>query len=603
MSENVFNKRKQPPQYYPLPPLPQQLHNNQQHRTTYDGEIGSGGGGMNGVNSYRNGDGVEDDDNGNCDWETAAATTDNVAESKEARKSKTKSERKSFSSSSSSSKEKGRAKLKGKSGSASRQSQSGPDSETWKFQQRQRDEEAKLLIEQRLASLQLPEGVMPERTTQPKHHDVKPTNKCDYNKPQHHHDPSSPSNPPTIRILVAADIDLSSASALAEAALRRWSGGRDSKSTRSSTSGTDNSNEYDYNPLKSVDLCVACGPFCSEEDIQRYYRGRQLRKRRHNVVCRPDYYHYRYQQPGHQQYRRHHYDYLDGGGDLSSSTISRGWQPTMTTTSSSLTTSPLLSSQQHQHHQSMQYDRITGSSRIPFSQPHQYRQHQQYQQQTHCDHDYHNYGQQSNPQNIPEPYPYKRTMEETAALEGLVTAAISQLESIVCRVVFVPSKTDPVTTLLLSSSMDDKKQDDGNVVQQQQQQQQQNANEATTTATPSSFPTTTPTPRRLTPNSRNVHQQWIPLAPGLGVAGLAQLQWEKLEQEPPPFASDDDDDHGDDGYIGRDNHDDDESDHHIQDDDNSDQDSWNSGRKGHLPDTTQQQQQQKQFPRLKEEYG
>ena len=26
--------------------------------------------------------------------------------------------------------------------------------------------------------------------------------------------------------------------------------------------------------------------------------------------------------------------------------------------------------------------------------------------------------------------------------------------------------------------------------------------------------------RRLTPNSRNVHQQWLPLAPGLGCGGL-----------------------------------------------------------------------------------
>lgn len=82
--------------------------------------------------------------------------------------------------------------------------------------------------------------------------------------------------------------------------------------------------------------------------------------------------------------------------------------------------------------------------------------------------------------------PFVRSREETAALEGLVTAALSQLENIVCRVVFCPGSTDPITTILPG--------DDGREK------------------------------LRLTPNSRNIHQQWIPLAPSLGCAGLLYLQ-------------------------------------------------------------------------------
>lgn len=71
---------------------------------------------------------------------------------------------------------------------------------------------------------------------------------------------NTPSEPPTIRILVVADIDLESASALAESAL---------------SSTTDASQE---NPLQRVDLCIACGPFCQEDDLRNYYQGRQRRR-------------------------------------------------------------------------------------------------------------------------------------------------------------------------------------------------------------------------------------------------------------------------------------------------------------------------------------
>jgi hypothetical protein len=86
--------------------------------------------------------------------------------------------------------------------------------------------------------------------------------------------------------------------------------------------------------------------------------------------------------------------------------------------------------------------------------------------------------------------PFFRTREESAGLEGLLTASISQLESIVCRVVYCPGWHDPLTVLQNQSS--------SSSVQQR-------------------------FPKRLTPNSRNIHQQWMPLAPGLGCAGLFYL--------------------------------------------------------------------------------
>jgi len=72
-----------------------------------------------------------------------------------------------------------------------------------------------------------------------------------------------------------------------------------------------------------------------------------------------------------------------------------------------------------------------------------------------------------------------RSRETSSALEGLMTAALSQLESIVCRVVYCPGFSDPLTVVLDN--------------------------------------------KRLTPNSRNLHRQWLPLVPGLGCAGLFYL--------------------------------------------------------------------------------
>lgn len=102
---------------------------------------------------------------------------------------------------------------------------------------------------------------------------------------------------------------------------------------------------------------------------------------------------------------------------------------------------------------------------------------------------------------MPKAAPFVRSREETAALEGLVTAALSQLENIVCRVVFCPGATDPLTTIIVPASGSD----DGREK------------------------------LRLTPNSRNVHQQWLPIAPSLGCGGLLYLK--SLEQVVLPSSS------------------------------------------------------------------
>lgn len=170
------------------------------------------------------------------------------------------------------------------------------------------------------------------------------------------------SDVPTIQILVVSDIDLSSASELAEYALEQ-------------------KNVFD---ASRIDLCIALGPFCRDNDLMSYLTGRQQRKR---FFARQE----RYQQQE------------ISSDDTAEESLSSG---------------------------------DTWSS-------------------------------------------FFRSREDTAALEGLMTAAISQLESIVCRVLYIPGCLDPLTTFL--------------------------------------------SPMRLTPNSHNVHKQWLPLAPGLGCGGLLYM--------------------------------------------------------------------------------
>lgn len=175
---------------------------------------------------------------------------------------------------------------------------------------------------------------------------------------------------PSIRILLVSDVDLPSASALAEYTLLQ---------------------KNQIFDASRIDLCIACGPFCRDEDLLPYAKGKQRTQLKETLEENNN-----IQQPG---------------------------------------------------------GRPPWSSSVFFRSP-----------------------------------------EETAAMEGLVTAAISQLESIVCRVVFCPGSTDPMTT------------------------------------------STSPEDLRLTPNSRNVHRQWLPLAPGLGCAGLLFLDTPSgvLRVTPPP---------------------------------------------------------------------
>jgi hypothetical protein len=76
-----------------------------------------------------------------------------------------------------------------------------------------------------------------------------------------------------------------------------------------------------------------------------------------------------------------------------------------------------------------------------------------------------------------------------------MTATLSQLENIVCRVVYCPGSTDPITSILGQDAIANN--DEMGVHHQH--------------------------PRRYTPNSRNLHRQWLPVAPGLGTAALLYL--------------------------------------------------------------------------------
>lgn len=223
---------------------------------------------------------------------------------------------------------------------------------------------------------------------------------------------------PTLRILVVANVDLQAASNLAEAAL----------------------GEVD-NPLRHVDLCIACGPFCRPDELNRYYQGRQLQLRS-------------------SRYHHHPYD----------------------------------QQQQHQHqHQQHQFNAPLMSPPPLITSPFKQQQQQQ---------DQHNNNSKRKA---------KKSREEIAALEGLMTAALSQLESIVCRVSYVPGTIDPII-------QNDK--------------------------------------RRLTPNSRNLHNHWMPVGPGLGCAGWLHMDWEKHKQEQAHLEDNDNDDDDDEA----DDYDDDEDD-------------------------------------------
>ena len=94
--------------------------------------------------------------------------------------------------------------------------------------------------------------------------------------------------------------------------------------------------------------------------------------------------------------------------------------------------------------------------------------------------------------------PHERSRQETAALEGIMSSTLSQLESIVCRVVYVPHPTDPSTTI--APSKENSRQH-----------------------------------LRLTSNSVNVHEQWLPLAPGIGCCGFGGITAHQQERLYGPY--------------------------------------------------------------------
>lgn len=232
---------------------------------------------------------------------------------------------------------------------------------------------------------------------------------------------------PSLRILVVADVDLPSASALAEYTLQQ--------------------KRYQVFDAGLIDLCIACGPFCRDEDLQPYQRGRQQqqqltrRRSRRTKFCRG---------PSSaaaalsNSHNNHHHD------TYGASTLHNH------------------ASMFHNNHTTIN-NNINKSTTTAAS--------------------------KAKPMVVPnwEQTPFFRTMEETAALEGLMTAALSQLESIVCRLVYCPGSSDPTRF------------------------------------------------KRLTPNSRNINQQWMPLAPSLGCSGLFYMdrvqqiiqQIRQQQQQPP----------------------------------------------------------------------
>lgn len=210
---------------------------------------------------------------------------------------------------------------------------------------------------------------------------------------------------PSIRIMVVADIDLPSSAALAEYCLQQRNALFDAS---------------------RIDLCIACGPFCRDEDARPYLTGKQERMKTNTRNARRSY-----------------------------------------------PTNHLRNSLSHLHNSSG-----TSSS--------------------------------SHEGTLP-PNPFCRSREETAGLEGLITASLSQLESIVCRVVYCPGSSDPITTMMSTAQLashpdrtNDKNESD-----------QQPPNRVSRVGSTDN--------RRLTPNSRNIHRQWLPLAPALGCAGLIHL--------------------------------------------------------------------------------
>ncbi|KAL7579417.1 hypothetical protein ACA910_014083 [Epithemia clementina (nom. ined.)] len=233
---------------------------------------------------------------------------------------------------------------------------------------------------------------------------------------------------PSIRILVVADVDLSSSAALAEYFLQQQQQQKTHHHQQQQQFKGQNGHNLgrskgggDGGMLDSsrIDLCIACGPFGREEDVRPY---------------------------------------MTGSTDKSFNGNSRSTRASAASVSSKQTMS-------------------TSTSTTPLE------------------------------------VPFSRSKEETSGLEGLLTAALSQLEAIVCRVVYCPGLSDPITTMVslpLASSLPDNKINHHHQNGNDQNNYRRNNSKSYH--------------RRLTPNSRNIHKQWLPLAPALGCAGLLYLE-------------------------------------------------------------------------------
>ncbi|GAX19255.1 hypothetical protein FisN_4Lh159 [Fistulifera solaris] len=193
---------------------------------------------------------------------------------------------------------------------------------------------------------------------------------------------------PSICVLVVADLDLASASALAEYALQQ--------------------KRYNVFDASLIDLCIACGPFCRDDDLDIYRTG-TFNKSSSKSTTR----------------RRAPAPYQQMKQDLKNAT-----------------------------------DDAEKAQHPPYD-----------WSQT----------------------PFFRSDEENAALEGNMTATLSQLESIVCRLLFCPGSSDPLTTFSPWAT-------NQSLLKLNRQQYD-----------------------CLTPNSRNMNHLWYPLAPGLGCGGLFYL--------------------------------------------------------------------------------
>ncbi|KAI2508368.1 hypothetical protein MHU86_6042 [Fragilaria crotonensis] len=96
--------------------------------------------------------------------------------------------------------------------------------------------------------------------------------------------------------------------------------------------------------------------------------------------------------------------------------------------------------------------------------------------------------------------------ELTCALEGLVTGCLSQLESIACRVMWIPSTDRDPSTLWSHNGNSNPFLGNAHSSHRRGLDERLGLDDGE---------------KRLTPNSRNIHRQSLPLAPGLSCCGLA----------------------------------------------------------------------------------